>query len=295
VPDERSFRLRSHPPNLIRVMPAKGSLLMNESARTAAVVVEALRSKKPLVQCITNYVSMDLVANLLNAAGASPAMVHDTREAGEFAGVADAVVANIGTPSPAWAEGMLTATAAARERGIPWVLDPVAVGATGYRRELAGQLLEHRPTVVRGNAGEILALAGVAGASRGVDSAASAEEVGDRAAMLAEQLGCVVAVTGASDLVTDGERQVIITGGDARAPMITALGCASTALVAACCAGHPDPFQASAAALAMITAAIERAGERADGPGSLRWRLLDELSVLTAGDVAAVAGGAEHD
>ncbi|QDP96305.1 hydroxyethylthiazole kinase [Microlunatus elymi] len=258
-----------------------------DSARVADVVT-AMRAKRPLVQVITNFVSMDLAANLLNAAGASPAMVHDPQEAAEFAGLADAVVANIGTPSPRWADGMLAAASTAHDRGSCWVLDPVAVGATGYRHELAGRLLEHRPTVIRGNAGEILALAGISGASRGVDSAAGVDDVADRAAALAAELGCVVAVTGSSDLVTDGTRALIIDGGDPRAPMITALGCAATALVAACCAACDDPLYGAAGALAMITAGIGRAGARADGPGSLRWRLLDELSTLTADQVAAV-------
>lgn len=247
----------------------------------------ALRQQQPLVQCITNYVSMDLAANLLNAAGASPAMVHDVHEAGEFAGLADAVVANIGTPSPAWAEGMLAAVETAHRRGIPWVFDPVAVGATGYRRDLAGRLLEHRPTVIRGNAGEILALAGVADASRGVDSAAGTDQAAEAAQQLAGRLECVVAVTGADDLVTDGHHQVIISGGDPRAPMITALGCATTALVAGCVAAS-DPLTGTTTALAMITAAIERAGRDADGPGSLRWRLLDQLSTVSAQDLSTV-------
>lgn len=251
--------------------------------------VDALRSRNPLVQCITNYVSMDLAANLLNAAGASPAMVHDPNEAAEFAGLADAVVANIGTPSPAWADGMTAATAVAHERGIPWVLDPVAVAATGYRRDLAARLLANKPTVIRGNAGEILALAGVAGASRGVDSAAGTEEIGDRAAKLAEQLECVIAVSGADDLVTDGSRQLIISGGDPRAPMITALGCALSALTAACCVSHPDPLLGAAQAMVMITAAVERAGRDATGPGSLRWRMLDELSTLDDAALATVS------
>ena len=261
----------------------------SEPASALARAAAALRTGHPLVQCITNFVSMDLAANLLNAAGASPAMVHDAREAAEFAGLADAVSINIGTPSPAWADGMLAAASTARDRGLAWVLDPVAVGATGYRRELAAQLLEHRPGVIRGNAGEILALAGVAGASRGVDSAAGVDEVADQAATLALRLDCVVAVTGASDLITDGRRRLIIDGGDPRAPMITALGCASTALVAACCSVTDDPLIGAAAALAMITAAIERAGADAAGPGSLRWRLLDELSTLTDDRVAAVS------
>jgi hydroxyethylthiazole kinase len=223
-------------------------------------VLDDLRSKRPLVQCITNYVSMDLAANLLNAAGASPAMVHDVNEAGDFAEIADAVVINIGTPSPAWADGMLAAARTAHRSGKPWVLDPVAVGATRYRQELASRLLELQPTVIRGNAGEILALAGVADASRGVDSAAEVSEAGDQAAALAEQLGCVVAVTGASDLVTDGRRRMTISGGDSRAPMITALGCAATALVAGCSAAAPDPLIGTTGALAILTAAITKAG-----------------------------------
>jgi hydroxyethylthiazole kinase len=182
---------------------------------------------------------------------------------------------------------MVAATAVADRRGIPWVLDPVAVGATGYRRDLAARLLENRPTVIRGNAGEILALAGVAGASRGVDSAAGTEGVGDRAAKLAEQLGCVVAVSGAADLVCDGSRQLIIEGGDPRAPMITALGCSLSALTAACCASRADPLLGAAQAMIMITAAVERSGD-AGGPGSLRWRLLDELSQLDDDALAAV-------
>lgn len=259
---------------------------LDTAAAAVGQVVEALRAKRPLVQCITNYVSMDLAANLLNAAGASPAMVHHPREAGEFAGIADAVVANIGTPSPDWAEGMAAATAVAADRGIPWVLDPVAVGATGYRRELAGRLLTNRPTVIRGNAGEILALAGVAGASRGVDSAADSSAVGEQSVALATETGCVVAVTGARDLITDGSRQLIIDGGDPRAPMITALGCSASALVGACSAVAEDRLLGTAAALAMITVAIERAGREAAGPGSLRWRLLDELAALTSDQVA---------
>src|SRR5690625_462653 len=239
---------------------------MSESSASAplsthdlSATVDRLRATSPLVQCLTNYVSMDLTANLLNAAGASPALVHDVSEAGEFAGLADAVVANIGTPSPPWADGMLAATAVARQRGICWVLDPVAVGATSYRQQLSAQLLENRPTVIRGNAGEVLTLAGVAGGSRGVDSAAGIEDIGEQAAELAERLGCVVAVTGASDLVTDGNRRILIDGGDARAPMITALGCAASALVAGCCAAVDDPLLGSAAGLAMLTTAIERA------------------------------------
>ncbi len=239
-----------------------------------------VREQHPLVQCITNYVSMDIAANLLNAAGASPAMVHDAREAGEFAAVARAVVVNIGTLSPPWVEGMLAAVAVARDRRTPWVLDPVAVGATAYRRETVAGLLEYRPTVIRGNPSEIRSLALSATEGRGVDSEVASAAAHEAATRLARQTGAVVVVTGEEDLVTDGDRTLVVRGGDPRMPLITALGCAVSALVGACCAIEPDPVAASAAALTMVAVAGERAGQRAKGPGSLRWELLDELSTL---------------
>lgn len=239
-----------------------------------------LRAQAPLVQCLTNYVSMDLVANLLNAAGASPAMVHDEHEAAEMAGLASAVVVNTGTPSPPWVAGMHAAAAAAHERGTPWVLDPVAVGATAYRRDTVTALLEHRPSVVRGNASEILALASATAAGRGVDSTHDSGQVLDDARQLASRLGCVVVVSGGTDVVTDGERTVRLRGGDDRMPLVSALGCSATALVAACCAVESDPLLGAATAMAMLAAAGERAGREATGPGSLRVRLLDELHLL---------------
>lgn len=240
----------------------------------------ALRARQPLVQCITNYVSMDIAANVLNAAGASPAMVHDVHEAGEFAAIASAMVVNIGTPSPPWVEGMLAAVSIARERSIPWVLDPVAVGATSYRRETVSALLVHQPTVIRANPSEIRSLAMSTTEGKGVDSESTSAAALEAATELARRTGAVVVVTGEEDLVTDGERTLAVRGGDSRMPMITALGCALSALVSACCAVESDPVAASATALAMVAVAGERAGKQAEGPGSLRWRLLDELSTL---------------
>lgn len=256
-----------------------------------ASVLRGVRERNPLVQCITNYVSMDITANLLNAAGASPAMVHDAQEAGEFAAIASAVVINIGTPSAPWVDGMIAAVTAARAHGTPWVLDPVAVGATAYRRETVARLLPYGPAVIRGNASEIRSLALSTAEGRGVDSDASSTEALEAATTLARQSGAVVAVTGATDIVTDGERVLLIRGGDSRMPMITALGCAVSALVGACCAVEPDQVVASAAALAMVAVAGERAGQRAEGPGSLRWQLLDELSTLSPD---ALAGRVEQ-
>ncbi|MDN5854563.1 MAG: hydroxyethylthiazole kinase [Actinomycetia bacterium] len=249
------------------------------SDTTSATVHAAVREHAPLVQCITNYVSMDLAANVLNAAGASPAMVHDPREAGEFAALAGAVVANIGTPSPRWVDGMADAASTAHDAGKPWVLDPVAVGATSYRLETVDRLLEFEPTVIRGNASEVLTIATRTAGGKGVDSDASLADVREHADELAKRSGAVVAVTGPEDYVTDGMREpLVLPGGDPRMPQITALGCALSALGGACLAVHDDAYEATAAALAMMSAAGERAGAAADGPGSLRWRIIDELA-----------------
>lgn len=242
---------------------------------------EAVRERGPLVHSITNYVSMDLSANALLAAGASPAMVHAREEAADFARIADAVVLNIGTLSPPWVEAMHSAADVAADRGIPWLLDPVGVGATPYRTKVAIDLLDRRPTVVRGNASEILALAGAAEGGKGVDSTHESTDAVDAARELADRTGGVVAVTGASDVVTDGSTTLTIHGGHPMMARITALGCAASALIGAFTGVHPeDPLTATAAALAVLGLAGERAATDSPGPGTLRWRILDELHTM---------------
>lgn len=263
--------------------PSQPSQTTAELSAAVTDIVGRVRAESPLVQCITNFVSMDLAANVLNAVGASPAMVHDARESGEFAAIASALCVNIGTPSPSWAEGMTAAVQGAVAAGTPWVLDPVAVGATAYRRDLVAGLLEHRPAVIRGNAGEIMAIATVVNAGCGVDSLASSDEAVDAARQVAERYAAIVVVSGRVDVVTDGTRVARLHGGDGRMPMITALGCSASALVGATLGVAGErPFEAALAAMAILAVAGERAGARADGPGSLRVALLDELAALDA-------------
>lgn len=261
---------------------------MVSTVTSAVEIVAAVRERSPLVQYITNYVSMDIAANVLNAVGASPAMVHDPHESGDFARIASAVGINIGTPSPSWVDGMTAAARAAHEVGTPWVLDPVAVGATTYRQEIVAGLMQHAPTVIRGNASEILSIATSVAGGRGVDSDAASTDALHAAQSLAAERSTVVVVTGAEDIVTDGTRTAMIHGGHPLMPMITALGCSATALVAACCAVTNDPFEASIAAMAMLASAGTRAGARAEGPGSLRVLLMDELAALDATRLGAV-------
>ena len=163
-----------------------------------------MRETAPLVQNITNFVAMNVMANVLLAVGASPAMVHAREEAAEFAGHAQALAVNIGTPDPAWADAMAEAASVIKAADRPWVFDPVGVGATRFRRDVSSRLLDLGPSVIRGNASEILALAGLGGAGRGADAADSVEAAEAAARDLALRTGAVVAASGAVDFVTDG-------------------------------------------------------------------------------------------
>lgn len=251
--------------------------------------LQAVREQSPLIHNITNFVAMDVVANALLALGASPAMVHAEEEVLDFQAIASALVVNIGTLSPAWVRAMDKASTRAAELGKPWVLDPVGVGATPYRTGAAADLARGRPTVIRANASEVLALAGAATApTRGVDSSHAVEDALDAAREMARVLGCVVAVTGAVDHVTDGERLLRVEGGHPMMTRVTALGCAASAAIGAFLAVDDDPLEASASALAVFGLAGSRAAARSAGPGSLRLALIDELYAL---DEAAVRNG----
>lgn len=260
---------------------------MSHAAETWAALA-AVRRESPLVHSITNYVSMDVTANALLAVGASPAMVHAAEEVADFVSIASALVVNIGTLSPAWVEAMELAADRARELGKPWVLDPVGAGATPYRTRVARGLARRGPAVVRGNASEILALAQEGRAGKGVDSAHGSEEAREVAAALALELECVVAVTGAVDYVTDGERVLAVANGHPLMARVTALGCTASALAGAFAATGPDPLRATAHALAVLGLCGELAAADSPGPGTLRWRLLDALHGV---DEAAVLAG----
>src|SRR4051812_27868666 len=175
----------------------------------------ALRETAPLVHCLTNTVVQTITANALLAIGAAPAMVDEPAEAGEFAAVASAVLVNVGTVHQRTAEAMRIAARTADRAGTPWVLDPVAVGGLTFRTELAAELVELRPTVVRGNASEVLALAGAGKGGRGVDSTATPEDAVEAAGELARRTGGGGAGSGPVDVVTDGTPVVRVGGGSA--------------------------------------------------------------------------------
>ncbi|CAA6662564.1 unnamed protein product [Spirodela intermedia] len=234
---------------------------------------------------------MDLMANVLLAGGASPAMVHSLPEINDFTPHTDALLINIGTLSEAWLPSMMAAAAAAARSGRPWVLDPVAVSASDFRLNACLQLLLLRPAVIRGNASEII---GISNASRvqgskGADSSHESVEAIDAAKSLALSSGAVVAVTGAVDLVTDGKQVMAVTNGVPMLQKITATGCAVTALIAAFVAVTPQrALQATACALAVFGLAGEIGMATSRGPASLRMNLIDSLHGM---DEEAVTSG----
>ncbi|MFW5734127.1 MAG: hydroxyethylthiazole kinase [Oceanidesulfovibrio sp.] len=255
---------------------------MTTSFQAAWRDVVAIREHKPLIINVTNYVVMNTTANALLALGASPAMSNAVDEMRDLVDICQALVLNIGTPTPTNMEAMNASFAAARELGKPVVLDPVAAGATGLRRDFVASLLHNRsPSIIRGNASEILALAGSADPSKGADTAHGVHEASDAAVELAKRHGCTVCVSGEIDLITNGNSSWVLTGGHAMMPYVTGLGCTASALCGAFAAVNPDPLAATIHAMAVMAAAGEIAAARSQGPGSLQMHLYDVLYSLT--------------
>ncbi len=274
-------------------------------AVSIAKAIDVLRETRPLVHCITNYVTVNDCANALLAVGGSPVMADDEAEAAEIAAIAGALVINIGTLNARTVKSMEIAGLEAARRGIPVVLDPVGVGASRLRTETALSLLGKIPfAVIRGNASEIRVLATGTGSTRGVDASAedSSSMAGIRKAAetFARKTGAVVAITGATDVVTDGARTFAVENGHPLMGEITGSGCMLSAVIgayagsAASAAGDARLLEATAAALCGMGLAGERAARKAKrlGTGSFRAALIDALSGL---DSRAVSRGMKID
>lgn len=258
------------------------------SAQDCADALAALRERAPLVQCLTNIVVAQWTANVLLAVGAAPAMVDNPEEAGPFAAIAGGVLINLGTPYAETVAAMQLAVASASAAGTPWVLDPVAAGALGWRTGIARDLLSKGPTVLRGNASEVMALTGGTG-GRGVESVDTPEAALAAAVELAGLHSTVVAVSGQVDHLTDGTRVVKVGNGHPLLTRVTGVGCALGALMAGFAAVVDDPLIAAVAATATLTVCGDRAAFDVPGPGSFAVILLDKLASLTPADLAANA------
>lgn len=259
------------------------SSAISATAEDAVRVLDALRNGNPLVHCMTNIVVAGFTANVLLAVGASPAMVENAEESAEFAKVAGALLVNLGTLSHDKVSTMRLAVTAAKTSGTPWVLDPVAVGALTYRTRFATTLLSESPTIIRGNASEILSLAGVTNsAGRGVESTADSQNALAQTFDFAQRQESIVALSGAVDYITDGKQTIEVRNGDPIMTRVTGVGCALGALIAACAAVEPLPLIAASAGTTILTVAAEIAAKESSGPGSFAVGLLDALYRLDA-------------
>jgi len=244
--------------------------------------ISKLRLNAPLVHCITNIVVTNFTANVLLAVGASPAMVVTIEEVSDFVRIAQSLLINVGTITTLDAETMLNAAATAQETGTPWVLDPVACGAIKYRTAIVAELIKYHPTVIRGNASEILAVTGVAGGGKGVDSTASSLSALPAAQELSRQTGAVVALSGEVDYITDGKETIMVPGGHEIMTRVTGTGCSLGALIAALLPVTESPLRASTAASVLFAEAGHRAQKESRGTGSFAVAFLDQLSQLGA-------------
>ncbi|TGK29446.1 hydroxyethylthiazole kinase [Leptospira gomenensis] len=240
-----------------------------------------LRIKSPLTHVITNIVVTNWTANILLAAGASPAMVIAEEEVADFAAIASGLLINVGTLTSSDVKAMRAAAVAAQKAGTPWVIDPVAAGALRFRTDFAKELLDYKPSVIRGNASEILALGGAIGGGKGVDSTARSSEAISAAKELAIRTGAVVAVSGETDYITDGKDIVGVPGGHPLMTRVTGVGCSLGALMASFLGIQKDPLRAAVSASAVFAIAGFRAGQQSKGTGSFATAFLDQLTLLS--------------
>ncbi|PTY03732.1 hydroxyethylthiazole kinase [Opitutaceae bacterium EW11] len=252
------------------------------SADAVIGVLDRLRARHPLVHCLTNGVVKNFTANVLLALGAAPAMVEHAEEAEEFAAMADGLLVNVGTLDEPQMAAMRRAIPSANSAKKPWVLDPVAVGPLGVRSRFARELLVHRPAVIRGNASEIIALAGQTGKGRGVDSGDASEAALTAARDLTVRTGGAVLVTGPVDYAVDGARTFACSNGHPLLTRVTGVGCAQGAVVAACAAVTEDRALAAVSAAVFIGVAGDLAARVSPRPGSFAVALLDALDELDA-------------
>nr|WP_284947798.1 hydroxyethylthiazole kinase [Acidisoma sp. PAMC 29798] len=241
----------------------------------------ALKKAGPFVYGLTNYVAANLSANVLLAVGAGPAIGAAPGWPTAFAAGAGAMWINTAALMSSSPETLLEAARSANAAGTPWVLDPVAVGAgaTAYD-DVVHALLAFHPTVIRGNASELIALSGGGAGGKGVETTANAAEAIDFIKSLATTTKSIVAVSGPIDYITDGVEVFSVPGGDVRLTKVTGAGCSLGALIAAMLAAGSSPLAATCAAHAIYAVAAERAGAMTKGTASFGAALVDELSLL---------------
>jgi hydroxyethylthiazole kinase len=245
-------------------------------------ILSTVRQRQPVVHAISNWVTANDVASALHAVGARPIMAFTPEEVKDIASGADALVLNLGTPSPLGIESMLRAGHQAVTLGRPVIFDPVGVGASPFRTNASKRIItELRLTVIKGNRAEIGFLAGRGGKLAGIDAVTGPEDLSTTAEHLSRTSGAVVAVSGPQDLIVFSKQKVIVENGHPLMARVTGLGCILTALIGAFAAVENDFLVATVGAIAFFGLAGEQAALQAKGPGTFKTTLLDILFALT--------------
>jgi len=253
-------------------------------------LLNQVHEKKPLIHHITNYVTVNDCANITLGIGASPVMADAVEEAADIAAISSALVLNIGTLNKRTVQSMISAGKSANEKGIPVVLDPVGVGASKFRNDIASLLIDNvKLAVLRGNISEIKFMAGLEAATKGVDASesdmAKADDAGRIAKNLAKKMDCIVAISGETDIISDGNKIVYVKNGHSMLGNLTGTGCMCSSLIGSFCGASPDElFAATAAAMVCMGISGELAFEREGqlGGGSFHVALYDAVSNMNA-------------
>lgn len=253
-------------------------------------VLENVKKKSPLVHHITNYVTVNDCANIVLAIGGSPVMADDKNEVEEMVSIASALVLNIGTLNTRTIESFILAGKKANELNIPVILDPVGIGATTLRNKVVERILkEVKLSVLRGNMSEIKNIYGIETETKGVDSVDDSLDGGKEIAVnLAKRLNCIVAITGAVDIISDGKKVYSINNGHKMLSSITGTGCMSSSLIGACCGAEENSLYGAITGIMIMGISGEKAQERLkhnEGLGSFRVYLVDAVSNFNEDDI----------
>ncbi len=252
----------------------------------AAEVLEKVRTEKPVVHHLTNWVTIYDCANIVKVFGASPVMAHAKEEVADMAGIASAQVLNIGTLTTDFVLAMKLAAIAANRKGIPVVLDICGAGATKFRDEKCFEILDNvRVDIIKGNASEIARIAGENVSTKGVDAASVEKNLQEVASGLAKKRNCTVVITGKEDIVADGKRVAIVKNGHPIMANIVGTGCMATSVIGTFAAVEKDLVAASVAGLVCYEVAAEIAAQEAKGPGTFKVGLFDAVFNLDADTV----------
>ena len=248
-----------------------------------ASILNEIRNNSPLVHNITNYVVMNNTANALLSVGASPVMAHSLDEVEDIISISSSLVINMGTLSELWVDSMIKAGKKANELKKPIVFDPVGIGASSYRTEIAKEIIEKTsPCVIRGNASEIMVLAQLSRVTKGVDSTAKTVEALDGAIQLSKELNNTVVVSGETDYIVTRNKVSSVNNGREIMSKVTGMGCTATSVIGASVAVEDDVHEAAVFSMALMGVAGEIAESKSNGPGSFQISFLDTLSSVSS-------------